>query len=348
MATIKELQEKIAKLEKGINSKATSTTAKAKMRTQVKNFKSDIADLKAKSKPTSSKVSKAKEISKEIKRKYSKARPFGKSDIYQDAQRPAKPIGRRTSAEGNTYYEYRENRTDRKQPPKRYPRLEDGGRLSVAKKYGSVSEYMEHAKKGDLVLVGKNEDVLKYASDSYLDKFVEIDKDGEAIFKQFGRKGLISYPNHYSVILVNRKYEDGGALDLLADTSGAGLQNVGGSSFSNVDLTPQMDITHPMFANGGETHRSEGGMYAKGGRTSKDWTGRKKKEQWGKYDLSEMYENNLDLIADVVDYIKDLQKENGSSYAKDFVYEMMDVLKEGKITYNDGATLTFAKGGRTM
>jgi O-acetylhomoserine/O-acetylserine sulfhydrylase-like pyridoxal-dependent enzyme len=45
MATIKELQEKIAKLEKGINSKATSSTAKAKMRTQVKNFKSDIINI---------------------------------------------------------------------------------------------------------------------------------------------------------------------------------------------------------------------------------------------------------------------------------------------------------------
>jgi hypothetical protein len=143
------------------------------------------------------------------------------------------------------------------------------------------------------------------------------------------------------------KYADGGGINLLSDTSGVGLQNVGGTSFSNVDLTPQMDLTNPMFANGGELHRSQDGMYAMGGRTSKDYMGNKTKEQWGKYDLSEMYENNLDLMADVVDYIKDLQKEVGQSYAKDFVYEMMDVLKEGKITYNDGATLTFAKGGIT-
>ena len=134
MATIKQLQEKIAKLEKGISSKATSSNAKVKMRTQVKNFQTDISDIivkrlqaKAKAKPTSSKVSKAKEISKEMKRKYNKSRPSGGSNIIQDAERPAKPIGRRTSAQGKTYYEYRENRTDRKQPPKRYPRLEDGG-----------------------------------------------------------------------------------------------------------------------------------------------------------------------------------------------------------------------------
>jgi len=89
----------------------------------------------------------------------------------------------------------------------------------------------------------------------------------------------------------------------------------------------------------------DGGMMAKGGRTSKDWTGRARKETWGKHDLSKMYENNLDLIADFVDYTKYLQKEFGNTYAKEFVYEMMDVLKEGKINYGDGSTLTFEDGG---
>jgi hypothetical protein len=254
MATIKELQEKIAKLEKGINSKATSTTAKAKMRTQVKNFKSDIADLKAKSKPTSSKVSKAKEISKEIKRKYSKSRPFGKSDIYQDAVRPAKRIGKRTSAEGNTYYEYRENRTDRKQPPRKYPRLADGGEVGNWYKEGSDKWGLE-----------KSDTFIKENNGKY-----------DVHLRTFNNKtNKWGYRVHSFDTLQEAKedgysdsiYADGGALDLLADTSGAGLQNVGGSSFSNVDLTPQMDITNPMFANGGELHRSQDGMYAKGGMT---------------------------------------------------------------------------------
>jgi hypothetical protein len=63
-------------------------------------------------------------------------------------------------------------------------------------------------------------------------------------------------PQHLKEIalrLNNTKFEDGGVLNLLSDTSGAELHNVGGSSFSNVDLTPQMDITNPMFANGGGT-----------------------------------------------------------------------------------------------
>jgi len=330
MATIKELQEKIAKLEKGINSKATNPTAKAKARLLVKKFKSDIADLKAKSKPTTSKVSKAKEISKEIKRKYSKSRPFGKSDIYQDAVRPAKRIGKRTSAEGNTYYEYRENRTDRKQPPKRYPRLEDGG-------------YMEKGGTTNEKLIKELNKLQRELNSRRLQTYMEGDTSEQEMARQRERASKLERFNEVLRLLKENenKYADGGSIDLLADTSGAGLQNVGGTSFSNVDLTPQMDITNPMFAHGGELHRSIDGMYAKGGRTSKDYMGRKTKEQWGKYDLSEMYENNLDLIADVVDYIKDLQKEVGQSYAKDFVYEMMDVLKEGKITYNDGATLTF-------
>jgi hypothetical protein len=46
----------------------------------------------------------------------------------------------------------------------------------------------------------------------------------------------------------NTKFELGGALNLLADTSGAGLQNVGGTTFSTVDLTSHLDMNaNPNF-----------------------------------------------------------------------------------------------------
>jgi DNA repair protein RadC len=45
--------------------------------------------------------------------------------------------------------------------------------------------------------------------------------------------------------------------------SGAELHNVGGTSFSNADLTSHMDLTHPMFEDGG--YMADGGMMAKGG-----------------------------------------------------------------------------------
>ena len=70
--------------------------------------------------------------------------PKSKSDIEKDADRPAMPTGKRISQglranksgskksnKGHVYYEYRENRIDRKQPPKRYPKLEDGGMMAM-------------------------------------------------------------------------------------------------------------------------------------------------------------------------------------------------------------------------
>jgi hypothetical protein len=49
------------------------------------------------------------------------------------------------------------------------------------------------------------------------------------------------------------KLADGGSLDsILLDTGGASSSDVGGTLFSNADLTPQMDITNPMFAKGGK------------------------------------------------------------------------------------------------
>ena len=330
MATIKELEDKIAKLEKGINSKATSTTAKEKMRVQVKNFKKDISDLKAKAKPTTSKASKAKEISKQLKRKYNKSRPFGGSDINKDAERPAKPIGKRTSADGNTYYEYRENRTDRKQPPKRYPRLEDGGMMDDATTgAGSFADGGMMARGGST----DNFNPSKYNKGVVLEKSAKASNDNEVydILNNKWKKYKIVNSRQFDLETpYNRGWIDEGIsinVYLLKDTET-------NKYYWDSD-----------YIEAKKSKMADGGMMAKGGRTSKDWTGRKTKEKFGKYDLSKMYDNNLDLIADVVDYIKDLQKEIGQSYAKEFVYDMMDVLKNGKITYNDGSTLTFENGG---
>ena len=54
--------------------------------------------------------------------------PKDYKDIEKDARRPAISIkGKRTSKTGKTYYEYRDNRWDKR--PKRYPKLEDGGEI---------------------------------------------------------------------------------------------------------------------------------------------------------------------------------------------------------------------------
>jgi hypothetical protein len=87
------------------------------------------------------------------------------------------------------------------------------------------------------------------------------------------------------------------------------------------------------------------GMMAKGGRVYKDWTGRNSKETWGQENLYPNYENTLNLVADVSDYYKELAKDVSEKYAQEQKNTMIEVLKTGKITYNDGATLKFAKGG---
>ena len=43
-----------------------------------------------------------------------------------------------------------------------------------------------------------------------MNRFVKIDEEGEGIFQIFGRKGLVSFPSNKNVIVVDRKYEDGG------------------------------------------------------------------------------------------------------------------------------------------
>ena len=58
-------------------------------------------------------------------------------DLVRDADRPALPMGRRISKDGNVYYENRLNRVDIKQPPKRYPKLEDGGEIGKWYKEGT-------------------------------------------------------------------------------------------------------------------------------------------------------------------------------------------------------------------
>ena len=69
--------------------------------------------------------------------------PAGSTTISRDAPRKALPAGKRTSKNGNTYYEYRQNRTDKHR--KRYPYLALGGKLHGA---GMFNEGGKYAKGG--------------------------------------------------------------------------------------------------------------------------------------------------------------------------------------------------------
>jgi hypothetical protein len=131
MASLLKLKTDIKKLKAAIASKATSGAIKTKLRGKLTTLENELDKLqpnKRKPKTTGPKSESALvRIAK--KRRTNQGLSTSKSDIERDAIRPAKPAGRRTSANGNRYYEYRDNRVDTRQPPKKYRKLADGGDL---------------------------------------------------------------------------------------------------------------------------------------------------------------------------------------------------------------------------
>jgi hypothetical protein len=79
--------------------------------------------------------------------------PAGSTTISRDAPRKALPAGKRTSKNGNTYYEYRQNRTDKHR--KRYPYLALGGKLHGAGMFNEGGKYAKGGKVGDRFSMSK-------------------------------------------------------------------------------------------------------------------------------------------------------------------------------------------------
>lgn len=145
MATAATIKKNIAKLEAALKSKATPKTLKPKLEAQLVKSKAELSGIKKGTKPKTSSTKStqtALQKLKEMVNKNKKLKTYKKSgvDLEKDADRPALPIGRRTAKQsGKTYYEYRANRIDVKQPPKRYPKLEDGGKLEGYKDLSKVN-----------------------------------------------------------------------------------------------------------------------------------------------------------------------------------------------------------------
>jgi hypothetical protein len=121
-----ELTEKQEKKVEEVKKESKKAVAEAKQKIKVATSK-----LSKKVGRPSAKPSKLMNKAKKLALKYrlgQKGVPTGDFDIERDAGRPALPKGKRIAKKsGKTYYENRENRIDRKQPPKRYPKLEKGG-----------------------------------------------------------------------------------------------------------------------------------------------------------------------------------------------------------------------------
>jgi hypothetical protein len=183
MASAIKLKSAIKQLEAAMKSNAVSKENKAKFKTQLDKAKSDLASL---SSPTPKKgVTKAKVLTTLQKLKgtiksnkalsgYKKPLPNGKLiDIEKDASEPAMKRGVRiskglrankfgTAAEnkGRRYYEYRLNRADVKQPPKKFPKLEYGGMMEDEGLFAKGGLIQHGLKQGDMIMGHSDNNVV--------------------------------------------------------------------------------------------------------------------------------------------------------------------------------------------
>jgi hypothetical protein len=136
MATAATIKKNIAKLEAALKSKATPKTLKPKLEAQLVKSKAELSGIKKGTKPKTSSTKSTQTALQKLKEMVNKNKKFktykgAGVDLEKDADRPALKTGKRTAKKsGNTYYEYRANRIDVKQPPKKYPKLEKGGYMA--------------------------------------------------------------------------------------------------------------------------------------------------------------------------------------------------------------------------
>ena len=112
-----------------------------------------------------------------------------KSSLSADAKRMAKPVGKRVSKNGKTYYEYRDNRSDRNSLPapkgqykykgKTPPFLADGGAIDSLKKdmNSKLDIHSEYYAKGGRTISIVN-DGVKFDKSKYKAVYGDFDNDG--------------------------------------------------------------------------------------------------------------------------------------------------------------------------
>lgn len=135
------------------------------------------------------------------------------SSLEKDAKQPAKPIGKRRSKNGKTYYEYRTNRTDVKQPPKSFPMLEKGGLTKDEKLQAKISadDFMyQFRKKKNIVRQNFGENTFK--------EFDRIVRDKFSSGKNYEQGGVVDLFENYETLpkkvrdtidFYMQKYQDG-------------------------------------------------------------------------------------------------------------------------------------------
>jgi|GEM_PF-3045967 len=224
MANVDKIKNDIKNLKAAIKNPKTPTKFLPNLKQQLQKAqiqldatKKPIQKVAVKSATSSVAYKRAIELAKKY-RLHQTGVPKGKSDIEKDADRPAMPTGRRISQglranksgskksnKGNVYYEYRENRIDRKQPPKRYPKLEMGG---------STNNFKGNIKGGDVFEIdwdGKSKVIVNKVTNAKGDNGEDIKLI--AIYRlRDTQQDFIVLPEDEFVKMAHKKLEGGGMM----------------------------------------------------------------------------------------------------------------------------------------
>lgn len=220
MASALKLKNDIRKLKTAIDNKATNPKFLPKLKEQLEKLEGDLAKLK---KPTKSgkkpyvraegsALAKLKNKLKSVEKQYKGYSGKTPLSLERDANRPAKPIGKRKSKSGNTYYEYRANRIDVKQPPRVFPKLEGGGETNDGKlrfdMYGYVNANSRTQDGDEIIRVSSYKEAEKKA-EKFLEEnkyqLVELYRKDDFV-GSIRTKGNFVYSSRYK----KEKLEDGG------------------------------------------------------------------------------------------------------------------------------------------
>ncbi len=368
------IQKKIETLKKGLNNKFITAAQKEKIKSQVQKLESQAkasAPKKASKPATSSSLTRLQKLVKN--KKYGVYKGAG-VDLQKDSDRPAKAIGKRTSKSGKTYYEYRANRIDVKQPPKRYPKLEKGGYMA---KGGVVGEYRvipnkrgegnlkmyvtsdyEKAFRVNGTLMEANEAAQKFVKENnethptatvskihpsgnpMKNKNVSyITKDEISKLEKGGKVGMAEWA-------VTITSEDGDSYDWdgFAKSEDDALDKAEKEAgFGSVESSVIM-ITDE---NGVKIEFAKGGYMAKGGKIENQYEGRNASDIWKNLDRGQRYHFIIDH-EDVIQYAKDVKELpflfQGQQSRLDWNKLDKDVKRAFEQHIRDGE---YAKGGAT-
>lgn len=365
----KVIAKKIDKLKSELESITSEETAKEnikKAKTKVnamdaKQFEAYIQNLAKDPKFSFLKNMTSSEIVRDMKRT---AKPVGWR--FRGRANSKTPTKKDIKDKNNVYYEGRRNRSD----VSRKIRLVDGGgvghievvpisdddKLNILIKKKNYSEMSTSEKMkffDDLLKIKHNGETFTavgYESVGKGSTFpLEEAKENAKILKK-------AYPNYdfivkevignwaekditkkSYVVMSNRKFSQQELGHIKPFVKFAGGGGVDMNDWDMPVIRTQFEDEEFEYAKGGETgepHRSI--MASKGMRLDTNWNGNKRNENWGKYDLQEMYSNNLDLCADLYDYFKQLSKDTGEFYSNEMKDNLIEVLKTGNLKGKNG------------